>query len=408
MTKAVAKGILLVSLFLSLSVFGQDQARNEEFWFTAGLANSHIFSDSLQTIPTNSFTLGMDARWEIKAPLFISGSTSYVRRGFQSLEQNASLKNNYLDIGISPQAELLPGLFLGPRLYYSSLIFSSLESQSIFTNFEKRGNTNTGYSSEWNLGASARIELQEGLEFGINMTLPKFLSRGIQTEFYVAFNPKGSGGESVAQRDRKEAYRHIMLLRESVLLVRLHTMEHSIAALREADHDEEADELEFKIKFQNERIIRAFNDHFDFCPVHYFYSYDSRAVRMKNYSEVLLDGVDLPIQTELPDSTSFYIADFGQLEPDTATYFLGYDWVSNGNFSGERVRVVYRPTTFTFGALKVRDSQFNQLRSPFPYWVKTYGAYLFKREVDVIIQRFNEKLYEFHDDAKSSYRIREH
>lgn len=79
-------------------------------------------------------------------------------------------------------------------------------------------------------------------------------------------------------------------------------------------------------------------------------------------------------------------------EADTATYFLGYDWVSNGNFSGEKVRVVYRPAIFSFGAQKERDSQFNQLRSPFPYWVKTYGAYLFKREVDAIILRFNEKL----------------
>lgn len=397
---------LLITCIVLLTTFAGAQENDADMWFLGGISNSRLFSDSLPTRPMSSFMLGIGARWELKQPFYAGASSSFVRRGFESDDQNARLINDYLDLGVSAEAEVLPGLFIGPRIHYANLLYSRLRSQSVFTNYERRNQSNTGYRSSFHVGLTARVELQAGLEFGMNLSAPRFLEHGMLSEFYVAVNPQVSRGESEAHRDRREAYRHIMAMRESILLVRLHTLQPTIDALRESGKNQEADEVEFKIKIQSERIIRAFNDRFDFCPVYFFYSHDSPAIRAGQFEEVLYDGPELPTQAQISDSVSYYIADFGILEPDTATYFLGYDLVSDGNFSVKRIRREYRPTTFRFGALKVRDSEFNQLRSPFPFWVKTYGPYLFKRDVDAIVERFSEKLYEFHNKAKANHRIK--
>ena len=389
-----------ILMCLCLFFFGISQAQEEEMWVQLGLSNSHFYNDSLDTRPLNSPLGGMGASWKFDNGLRIQTGVLYSQRGFQSSDQNARLTNEYLDVIGMGQYQVLPGLYIGPHARYASLLSSKIRVKSQLTNFESQTRILTSFRSSFEWGLGMNVELEEGLELTCRVdNLFPSERAGRFAEVGLTFNPEEIKSNSMAAQDRAEAFRHILEMKESVLFVRLKTMEHSIAALRVQGRDQQADNLEAQIRNQNERIVRAFNEHYTFTPVYFFYSYNSNKVMNGDFTNSLLDGVDLPIQQELPADSKYYIADFGILEPDTATFFMGYDWIPDGNFSRKKIRREYRATTFRFGALKVKGPDFVQLRSPFPFWVKTYGQFLFKRDPNAIVIRFEEKLQDFFERA---------
>lgn len=206
---------------------------------------------------------------------------------------------------------------------------------------------------------------------------------------------------SVISQNKKErlriAHEHVTTLQSSDLLVRLKTKNNTIKALRENNHHELADIVEQEMKDKNKAIVSAFNDHFTFCPVYFFYSTESKFIRENNLDSLHFLNKDLEIDNTIkPDLSTFYIAEFGNIEQHPSHVKTGkYDvYDAEGEIS---TRDTYTgQTDFGFGALVMKDSNFNQLARPFPYYSRTYEDIIFvKRKPSTVVKKMNDQLLEF-------------
>ena len=103
----------------------------------------------------------------------------------------------------------------------------------------------------------------------------------------------------------------IIQLKESVLLVRLHTKKASIKALREIGKNYDADIVEKKQFAENIRIIKAFRHYYNFCDVYFFFSEYSNNIINKEFDKVIFINDSLIDDTAInPDLSSFFIAEF--------------------------------------------------------------------------------------------------
>ena len=136
-----------------------------------------------------------------------------------------------------------------------------------------------------------------------------------------------------------------------VLLVRLKQKQKSIDALRKRNRKKLANKIELKQQNRNSYIIDAFNTKFDFCPVYFFYSDDSKHVRTNNLDSVsfLNDSLFIDTSITLLD-TNFYIAEFGRIEPEETITYQSSVYVPK-----DEVRLTYSGASdFSFKALTVK------------------------------------------------------
>ncbi len=210
-----------------------------------------------------------------------------------------------------------------------------------------------------------------------------------------------SNSPLLAQKEKnlikEEARKHIRSMNESVLLVRLKTKQKNIEALREHGLNAKADIIESELKTKNLAIVKAFKDHFDFCPVYFFYSHDSKLAKAKELGSVqfLNDLLEHDPSIQLTNS-NFYIGEFAQIEHYGESEKKGEYEVYDADGKIE-VRDQYRTVTnFGFGALVIRDASFYQLTRPFPYYSRTLqDLVLFKRKPATVVKKMNSKLRAF-------------
>lgn len=198
-------------------------------------------------------------------------------------------------------------------------------------------------------------------------------------------------------QEKQLAYTHISALKSSALLVRLKTKQKTIDALRKNNLNQEADIVTLEMRQKNLAIIKAFNEKFNFCPVYFFYSSDSKLVLENKLDSVRFLNEKLEYDGLIKfNSDNFYIGEFGNIEQHPSTSKTGdYDtYDSEGNII---TREAYNgQTNFGFGALVIKDSNFNQLLRPFPYYSRTYQDIIFiKRKYSTVVSKMNEKLREY-------------
>ena len=159
---------------------------------------------------------------------------------------------------------------------------------------------------------------------------------------------------------------HIQNLKNGVLLVKLYTRNNVVDALKERGRDEEAQNIEREQKFKNLAIANAFKNQYHFSPlVYFFYSDDSKKIMNKEFEDVLMDYNLQKFSSTPPMSLIFYVAEFGNTED------------------------------MDINALVIKDHEFNELRKPFPYYVKTFeGWWIFKRTYNEVVMIWNEKLFQ--------------
>lgn len=167
---------------------------------------------------------------------------------------------------------------------------------------------------------------------------------------------------------QNEANIHINNLREGILLVRLKTSSSKIDLLKKAGREEEALSIAEEQEGKNRLIINAFTEHFDFCPVYFFYAPHSGQIRSGNFEPFLLTA-DLASVTDTSlQSMPFLFAEFGLTQ------------ASSGN-SG-------------LPALIMMDKNFSQLKDPFPFAVRT--SLLGVKEMEArAAKQLNLSLHEF-------------
>ena len=98
-----------------------------------------------------------------------------------------------------------------------------------------------------------------------------------------------------------------------VVLVQLSSEQNRIEALTKANGYTDADEVKMDAKRTASVTINDFRDHFDYCPVYYFFDINAEAIKNKQFEGILLnaDGskaINLPVNNK---STDYYIVYYG-------------------------------------------------------------------------------------------------
>lgn len=188
----------------------------------------------------------------------------------------------------------------------------------------------------------------------------------------------------------------IVELKNSFLLIRLKTGKNTIDAMLKAGQSEMAEKRQKQIDEENIRIIKSFRTEFDFCPVYFFYSDDSKFVADKQFEKVnfLNDSLQPDITVKL-NPEKFFIAEWGNVQGDTASYYSHTSYEPDGNFSQGPVYVYYGGGTSDAKGLIVKDCRFYQLRSPFPFFVK--NPFFRKKEKTelYVVRELNRKLWDY-------------
>ncbi len=194
---------------------------------------------------------------------------------------------------------------------------------------------------------------------------------------------------------RRTAEKQIVELHDNgALLVRLKTKNNQILALQNAGKNELAERVENHQKEKNLKIVKAFKDEFDFCPVYFFYSDFSKSIKSKNFSEVEFLNHDLQFDSIIKINNEFFLtAEVGFIESDTTKRF------SNYYYTKEDEQLVQKPTYHTgtsmgFEALLIKNDKFIQLRRPFPFYIRTLSSLpIFNRRSHTVVRKMNEELH---------------
>lgn len=191
-----------------------------------------------------------------------------------------------------------------------------------------------------------------------------------------------SGCKSIVIR-KDDAAAQVIALKDGYLLVRLQTSERTAEALAARGEAERAEAVRLRQETQNKKLAYAFAQHFDFCPVFFFYGEDSEAVRQGDFSGNLYHADFSPVDTARSDRF-FLFAELANVYHDPLVV------------DDEEGR---RPAGGTGGmeSLVVKDRNFVQLDKPFPFEVDARLAGESREEN--IIEILNRRLYDYYGTA---------
>lgn len=206
---------------------------------------------------------------------------------------------------------------------------------------------------------------------------------------------------SFAQKEKKvrprqqakiKATANIQQLKKSVLLVRLSEKKNTINAMKKVGKDKLAAKTKHKQREKNKKIIAAFLSNFDFCPVYFFFSDDSKYIRNKQLDSVIFLNENLEHDTSIKVNTrTFFTAELGVTEPDTTNYS------SETYFDkGKKSTTYYGAGEISLSALIIKDDQIYQLGKPFPYYVREYAGLPFQARIAKMVRKMNQKLISFY------------
>lgn len=194
-------------------------------------------------------------------------------------------------------------------------------------------------------------------------------------------------------RDFKDemAKKQILELKEGVLLVQLKTRQKTIDAYTKKGLDKKANEVKSLQLKDNLNIIKGFNKYFNFCPVYFYTSNDFKKVKAKNFTEVTFYDSLMQPKTIVLDlnNTDYYICEISKNNYNNSTltnipnYKLNYD------------------RSIKFDAFIIKNNEFLQLSSPFPYYAKTHIAIKVKdKKRWESIKKLNYRLHFFYENNK--------
>jgi hypothetical protein len=167
------------------------------------------------------------------------------------------------------------------------------------------------------------------------------------------------------QDDSETATQQIKGLKKGYLVVRLKKGEMQASALEKAGSKKEALEYLQKQQTENLLVIAAFHKHYKFCPVYFCYTSSSQAVRSGNLKGILLND-QLQTDSTLVPAPGFYLtAEFG--------------------FTDRQQRE----------GLLMMTSDFQQLKSPFPFLVTKFAGVAHKRTTEEMVATLDMQLTSF-------------
>ena len=192
-------------------------------------------------------------------------------------------------------------------------------------------------------------------------------------------------------------------LKNTALLVRLRGYKKQIAAFEEQGNASMVKLMKSKRDELNKSIVDAFASEFDFCPVYFFYNYDTQKIKDKDFENVFVNKnlkIDSSIEIKFEN---FLIGEIGYAfhELDTITNIDVHPnskIESNKRDEGNRVAmnlpVHSTSTDFVNYGFHIRNQEFLIIQKPFPGFTSGYFAFV-KRSNKVVIRKTNIRLHSY-------------
>ncbi len=171
-----------------------------------------------------------------------------------------------------------------------------------------------------------------------------------------------------AQSEHDTAKERLENFKNGMLLVRLQTSGKQINALEERGKTEEAEEIRKDQYQENKETILAFRQIFSFCPVYFFYSDKSEAIRAKELAGTIFDS-----ELEVLTSTK-----------GLPEYFLTGEFAETPNLK--------------IDGLVIMDEQMLPLEAPFPFYQREHTMLgIISLSKGKIVERLNGRLFDVYD-----------
>ena len=147
-------------------------------------------------------------------------------------------------------------------------------------------------------------------------------------------------------------------------IVRLRTSELKITALKNKGLVKEAEEIRIAQEITNKQIIEAFRKEYNFSKVYFFYSNYSTKVKEGNYNGCLMN-VNMEIDSSFTGD-KYLIGEFDE------------------------------STTTQMDAFFIKDKNYEQLKKPFPFFIKQNEFLISTRSYEEVVHDLNLRLIEFY------------
>ena len=279
------------------------------------------------------------------------------------------------------------GLVLGPQ--YSLL----LKAQSAHGS-EKA--SLGGYQSYMSINAGINFRLQSHLtmdllyEYPINNPyLANWPSIKLKLSLIV--------DKTLFKRDQKKAqqvYSNVKRkeLKRSALLVSLRGYKRQIEAYKKNGDNSMVMLLTQKRDSANQSIMNAFATEFDYCPVYFFYNYDAKKIKHRNFKGIFLNRDLEKDSTIIFSKDTFLIGEMGYNITELKETYGYTDVYKNGfNLAEGYAKSSTIESDISHYGFYIRNQDLTIIDKPFPSFVSR-RVFIFKRTNRVIIRQLNEKL----------------
>ena len=325
--------------------------------------------------------LGVNTQLLPNSNFGIKASVHYSIWSSQSLSPHYWHRNNYAEFKFMPCYRIPEFLSLNLGIAASMLTKSRILTLDGSTGSGKKSEPLSGYNSIYHPVAGFDLQLSDRLILGVNYFIPldKQSGKNFQVGLQIPLGAASQTKTPARAMTCKRAKEQIHDLKHGILLVRLPVYENTIHALRGAGHHDKADKTEKARDIENQKIMAAFVNHFDFCEVFFFNNTHISQVKNSEYDGILFNSGHEIID---PEKYGFshkqvFISAFMILPGDTTKRFSDYELRVNPDGSGWEKRVYYHTEpAFGFDALVITDQQLYPLRKPFPYYVRLLGKSL--------------------------------
>ena len=168
---------------------------------------------------------------------------------------------------------------------------------------------------------------------------------------------------------------NITKLKNGVLLVRLDFQRRRIDYFEKFENFKESEKIKMEAFEVNQVIVSTFDSIFNFCPVYFFAIEDSKKILSQNFDEVQFYNSKFETVSNLGlTKYNYLIGEFGFIEQDAIDEAV---------------------TKSSMSAFVIRDINFKQLRSPFPYYTRFYPLVKSSQRYNLPVRKMNKKLNEF-------------
>ncbi|CAN5389704.1 hypothetical protein BH11BAC1_BH11BAC1_05730 [soil metagenome] len=201
------------------------------------------------------------------------------------------------------------------------------------------------------------------------------------------------------RKKKVDSYGQILDLKKGSLLVMLHSKQNKIDALHSLCKDYDADFVEYQQMKKNKSIINTFRKNFDFCPVYFFMNSQANELIEKGLHAITFLNDSLQPEPALhPSSEIFFVAEFDNMQMDTAKYYAG-EHLSTQDTGAWRKPYYYSTSTFGYQAFIIESPLLIQLKRPFPNFVTITETDEKILLVESVIQKINRRLTDFYGEA---------